>query len=87
MVLLPGFNINIHGGDNLYGRSQLKLRSENTEPIVLRIKLVTDIHNNLGLSTILANYTTVYTNNPMINGNTCHMIMIMILVYIYARMN
>jgi len=62
----PGFNIKIRGGDNLYGRSQLKFRSENTEPTVLRTKLVTDIRNNLGLSTISANYATVYVNNDFL---------------------
>jgi len=56
----PGFNIKIRGGNNLYGRTQLKLRSENTDPTVLRTKLVTDIRYNLGLSTISANYATVY---------------------------
>jgi len=59
----PGFNIKIGDGKDLYGRTQLKLRSENTEPTVLRTKLVTDIRNNLGLSTISANYATVYVND------------------------
>jgi len=59
----PGFNIKIRGGDDLYGRTQLKLRSENSEPTILRTKLVTDIRNNLGLSTISANYVILYVNN------------------------
>jgi len=62
----PGFNIKIRGGDDLYGRTQLKLRSENSDPTVLRTKLVTDIRNNLGLSTISANYATVYVNNDFL---------------------
>jgi len=47
----------------LYGRSQFKLRSDLTEPTFLRSKLTSDIHNVLGLTSILANYATLYIND------------------------
>ncbi|OUM61117.1 hypothetical protein PIROE2DRAFT_12953 [Piromyces sp. E2] len=57
-----GFNINIRGGDKLYGRSQFKLRADPSEATYLRSKLICDIHNRLGLPSISANYVTLYIN-------------------------
>ncbi|OUM66697.1 hypothetical protein PIROE2DRAFT_6010 [Piromyces sp. E2] len=59
----PGFNIKIRGGNNLYGLTNLKLRSDCVEPSFLRTKLISDMHNRLGLTSVSANYVTLYINN------------------------
>jgi len=58
----PNYNLKIRGSDELYGRSQFKLRSDIIEPTYLRTKLVSDIHNRLGLKSISANYIQLYIN-------------------------
>ena len=62
----PGFNIKIRGEDNLYGLTQIRLRSDGNDPTLLRTKLVTDIRNKLGLSSISANYANVYVNDDFL---------------------
>jgi len=62
----PGFNIKIRGGDSLYGLTQIRLRSDRNDPTILRTKLVTDIRNKLGLSSISANYANVYVNDDFL---------------------
>jgi len=59
----PGYNIKIRGGKELYGRRQFKLRSDPADPTYLRSKLLSDIHNRLGMPSISANYATLYINN------------------------
>jgi len=59
----PSYNIKIRGGENLYGRSRLKLRSDYGEPTFLRTKLTADIHSKLGLRSILANFAVLYLND------------------------
>lgn len=59
----PGYNVKIKGGKELYGRSSLKLRSDNIEPTYLRTKLMSDIHDHLGLKSLSANYAQLYINN------------------------
>jgi len=59
----PGFNIKIKGGKELYDRSSIKLRADAIEPTYLRTKLMTDIHNRLGLKSISANYVQLYIND------------------------
>jgi len=59
----PGYNIKIRGNKDLYGRSQFKIRADGTEPTYLRTKLVSDIHNRLGLPSVSANYITLYIND------------------------
>ncbi|OUM65292.1 Non-catalytic module family DOC2, partial [Piromyces sp. E2] len=58
-----GFNIKIRGNEKLYGRSQFKIRPDASEPTFLRSKLVSDIHNRLGLQCISSNYITLYIND------------------------
>ena len=53
----------IRGGDDLYGRSHFKLRADALEPTYLRSKLVSDIHNRLGLKSISAGYIHLYIND------------------------
>ena len=53
----------IRGGDDLYGRSHFKLRADAYEPTYLRSKLVSDIHNRLGLKSISAGYIHLYIND------------------------
>jgi len=62
-LVKPNFNLKIRGKKDLYGRSQFKLRSDLTEPTFLRTKLNSDIHNVMGLTSILANYATLYIND------------------------
>jgi len=57
------FNLKIKGGDDLYGRSHFKLRADAFEPTYLRSKLVSDIHNRLGLKSISAGYIHLYIND------------------------
>jgi len=59
----PGYNIKIKDGKDLFGRRQLKLRSDVVEASYMRTKLVSDIHQRLGLPGIAANYATLYINN------------------------
>ncbi|KAL6635449.1 coth-domain-containing protein, partial [Neocallimastix sp. 'constans'] len=63
LLVKPNFNLKIRGKQNLYGRSQFKLRSDLTEPTFLRSKLNSDIHKKMGLTSILANYATLYIND------------------------
>lgn len=57
-----GFNLKIRGNKDLYGRSQFRIRSDAREATYLRSKLSCDIHNRLGLTSISANYITLYIN-------------------------
>ncbi|OUM64464.1 hypothetical protein PIROE2DRAFT_8775 [Piromyces sp. E2] len=59
----PNYNLKIRGGKDLYGRSHFKLRSDCIEPTFLRTKLVSDIHNRLGLKSGSANYIQLYIND------------------------
>jgi hypothetical protein len=59
----PNYNIKIRDDKELYGRSQFKLRSDSIEPTYLRTKLVSDIHNRLGLKSSSANYIQLYIND------------------------
>jgi len=61
-LVKPNFNLKIRGKKDLFGRSQFKLRSDFTEPTFLRSKLTSDIHKKMGLTSILANYATLYIN-------------------------
>jgi len=58
-----GFNFKIRGKDELYGRTQFRLRSDAREPTFIRSKLVCDIQNRLGLPSISANYGLLYIND------------------------
>jgi len=58
----PGYNIKIRGDKDLYGRKQFKLRSDCNEPTFLRTKLVSDIHNRLGIPSVSSNYIKLYIN-------------------------
>ncbi|OUM65808.1 Non-catalytic module family DOC2, partial [Piromyces sp. E2] len=58
----PAFNLKIHDED-LYGRSQFKLRADGSEPTFLRTKLVSDIHNRLGVPSISTNYIKLFIND------------------------
>lgn len=57
------FNVKIRGNDELYGRSQFRIRSDAREPTLLRSKLACDMHNRLGLTSISANYISLYIND------------------------
>jgi len=59
----PGFNVKIKNNQDLYGRKTLKLRSDTIEPTFLRTKLVSDIHNRLGLKSLSANYAHLFIND------------------------
>lgn len=59
----PNYKLKIKDGKDLYGRSQFKLRSDFTEPPFLRTKLVSDIHNRLGLPSISSYYMQLYFND------------------------
>ncbi|ORX85028.1 hypothetical protein BCR32DRAFT_305672 [Anaeromyces robustus] len=59
----PQFKLKIRGKKNLYGRTQLKLRSDTSDPTLLRTKLISDIHNHLGIPSLSAGYTTLYIND------------------------
>jgi hypothetical protein len=58
-----GFNFKIRGKDELYGRTQFRLRPDAREATFLRSKLVCDIQNRLGIPSISANYATLYIND------------------------
>ncbi|OUM58105.1 hypothetical protein PIROE2DRAFT_16718, partial [Piromyces sp. E2] len=57
------YNIKIRGNDDLYGRSQFKLRADPSDATLLRSKLICDIHNRLGVPSISANYVSLYIND------------------------
>ncbi|KAL6612363.1 coth protein-domain-containing protein [Neocallimastix sp. 'constans'] len=57
------YNIKIKGGEDLYGRKQFKIRSDNSEPTFLRTKLIADIHNYIDLPSISANFANFYIND------------------------
>jgi len=57
------YNLKIRDKKDLYGRSQFKLRSDFTDPSILRSKLISDIHNKLGIPSISANYALLYIND------------------------
>jgi len=59
----PGYNLKIRGDNDLYGRKQFKLRSDINEPTYLRSKIVSDMHNRIGLPSVSANYIDLYINN------------------------
>eukprot|EP00833_Pecoramyces_ruminatium_P002208 jgi/Orpsp1_1/1176240/evm.model.c7180000056922.1 len=59
----PGYNLKIRGKKDLYGRRQFKLRADASEPTYMRTKLISDIHNRLGIPSLSANYATLYINN------------------------
>ncbi|ORX85833.1 coth-domain-containing protein [Anaeromyces robustus] len=58
----PPFNLKIRGGQDLFGRSHFKLRPDCADPSLLRTKLVSDIHNRLGVTSLSSNYITLYIN-------------------------
>ena len=58
----PCYNIKIRNKDDLYGRTQFKIRSGSRDATFLRNKLACDIHNALGIPSISANYITLYIN-------------------------
>eukprot|EP00833_Pecoramyces_ruminatium_P013710 jgi/Orpsp1_1/1187742/evm.model.d7180000059823.1 len=58
-----GYNLKIRGKDELYGRTQFRLRPDAREATYLRSKLVCDMHNRLGVPSISANYATLYIND------------------------
>jgi hypothetical protein len=58
----PCYNIKIRNKDDLYGRTQFKIRSGSRDATFLRNKLACDIHNALGIPSISANYLTLYIN-------------------------
>ncbi|KAG4081673.1 coth-domain-containing protein [Neocallimastix lanati (nom. inval.)] len=59
----PPFNLKIRGGKELFGRRQFKLRGDATDPSSMRTKLMSDIHNKLGLPSLSANYAMLYIND------------------------
>ncbi|ORX42704.1 coth-domain-containing protein [Piromyces finnis] len=59
----PGFNLKIRGKKDLYGRSQLKLRADCNDPTIMRTKLISDIHNRLGLISVSSTYVQLYIND------------------------
>jgi hypothetical protein len=63
MYARQAFNLKIRGKDDLFGRKQFRIRSEAREATYLRSKLVCDIQNRLGMTSISANYMSLYVNN------------------------
>jgi len=57
------FNIKIKNGEELYGRSNFKLRSDVMDPTYMRSKLISDIRNRLGITSISTNYVQFYLND------------------------
>ena len=47
----------------LFGRRQFKLRGDAADPSFMRTKLMSDIHNRLGLKSLSANYAFLYIND------------------------
>jgi len=58
-----GYNINIKGGEDLYGVKQLRLRSETVDPSFIRDKLGYDLHRLIDLPSLSANYAKLYFND------------------------
>lgn len=58
----PQYNIQLKG-DNLFGRSQIRLRSEVIDPSFLRSKIASDLTDVLGLPSIEASFTKFFINN------------------------
>jgi len=58
----PQYNVNIKDGD-LFGRKQLRLRSETIDPSFLRSKLGTDLTDILGLPSVESSYSKVMIND------------------------
>jgi len=58
-----GFNIKIRGNNNLYGRTQIRLRPDFREPTLLRTKLACDIQNRMSVPSISANFAKLYIND------------------------
>ncbi|ORX82214.1 hypothetical protein BCR32DRAFT_232114 [Anaeromyces robustus] len=63
LMARQGYNIKIRGKKDLYGLTQFKLRSDAHDATYLRTKLVSDIHNRLGLTSISASYVILYIND------------------------
>ncbi|ORX85027.1 hypothetical protein BCR32DRAFT_290980 [Anaeromyces robustus] len=59
----PQFKVKIRGKKDLYGRTQLKLRPDTIDPTQLRSKIISDIHNRIGVPSLSAGYTTLYIND------------------------
>ncbi|ORX42709.1 coth-domain-containing protein [Piromyces finnis] len=59
----PGYNLKIRGEKDLYGRSQFKLRADSNDPTMMRTKLISDIHNRLGLPSVSSTYVQLYIND------------------------
>ncbi|ORX41537.1 hypothetical protein BCR36DRAFT_364100 [Piromyces finnis] len=59
----PGFNLKIRGNKDLHGRSQFKLRADLNDPTIMRTKLISDIHNRLGLKSVSSTYVQLYIND------------------------
>jgi len=57
------YNIKIKNGEDLYGRSNFKLRSDMLDPSLLRSKLISDIRNRVGIESISTNYIQLYIND------------------------
>ncbi|OUM64944.1 Non-catalytic module family DOC2 [Piromyces sp. E2] len=58
-----GFNIKIRGKEDLYGRSNIRLRPDFREPTLLRSKLACDIQNRIGVPSVSANFAKLYIND------------------------
>jgi len=58
----PQYNIQLKG-DELFGRSQIRLRSEVIDPSFLRSKIASDLTDVLGLPSIEASYTKFFIND------------------------
>ncbi|KAG4102245.1 coth-domain-containing protein [Neocallimastix lanati (nom. inval.)] len=59
----PNYNLKIRGDKELFGRRQFKLRGDAADPSFMRTKLMSDIHNRLGLKSLSANYAFLYIND------------------------
>ncbi|OUM69963.1 Non-catalytic module family DOC2 [Piromyces sp. E2] len=53
----------IRGNNDLYGRSQFKLRADCNDPSLMRTKIVSDIHNRLGIPSVSSNHIELYIND------------------------
>jgi hypothetical protein len=52
--------------DGLFGRFRLKLRSEATDPTMLREKLYSDMLESMGVATSQGSFVRLYINNTPI---------------------
>ena len=57
------YGIKIKDKQELYGRKHFRLRSDIIDPTYLRTKLVSDIRNRIGITSISANYIQLYIND------------------------